>query len=1055
MNPRLVHSISARVTPICCWLTWLVMGAPLTLAVELETDFAFQPPALSVPPGFEIELVAAPPLVNYPMLADLDDRGRLFIAESDGQNLDKEGLLRERSRFIRLLEDTDGDGRFDKSSIFADGMVMPEGALWFDGSLYVLSAPYLWRLQDLDHDGVADRREKLVGTFDFRGNPNQHGPYLGPNGRLYFSGGVFGYDLVGKDGQRAGQGKAAGVFSCLPDGTDVQIFSLGGVNPVDVAFSPAGEMFSTCAIFDEIGGRHDALVHWVRGAMTQRVWLTPLLKETGYRLPALHRWGQVAPSGLVRYRGVQFGAAYRGNYFACHFNTHKVVRIRLQRQGATFHSHAEDFMVSPSIDFHPTDVLEDADGSLLVLDTGAWVFMGCPTSKIAKPNIRGAIYRIRKTNAAEFKDPRGAGFSWTQATAQELVARLEDPRPAVRDRAVEALVDRSANALPALRQAVSSSNEIRTRRLVVWTLARIDRLESRAILRLSLADEDASVRQAAVRSCGLLKDSESMAALTKLVVDDSPPIRRAAATSLGQLGRGEAVPALLASLDLPDNDTHLMHALIYALIEIDDRAATRTGLTHHNPRVQRAALTALDQMQHGQLVPEWVLPLVEAPDAELKQAALKVIASRKEWGGKVQDLLQTWLTNPILDTANDAIWPDVLLTYSGNPQVQTLMASALASPKTPPSKRLRLLATLGQLESLPKQLDEPIRACLGSADQRLRYQAIITLATSGNTVFDEQLLSLANDTNEATEMRVAAWDVLARHGKGLDDPTFEWLIREVGRTDAQPLERRASAAVLGNAPLLQQQLTSLCSLVETAGPLELPELIKAFDRGESSEKQPNSTDENESDGGSLALGLRLVDALKRSHGSAALPVNRIKQIFQTYPIAVQTAARPLLAGPQHDLENQQARMAELESSLVDGDVPRGEAIFFGNRAICATCHRVAGRGGNLGPDLSEIGKIRSRRDLLEAIVYPSATIANGYESQVIVDPVDEINIGIIQQVTAEALYLRTVGQSTLRIPREDIKEMTTSPVSIMPPSLDKVISPAELADLMAFLESRK
>ncbi len=154
---------------------------------------------------------------------------------------------------------------------------------------------------------------------------------------------------------------------------------------MDIVFTEAGEMLSACAIFDSFGGRHDALVHWVRGGLTQKVYADSRLPESGYRLPAKSRWGQVAPAGFVRYRGRQFGREYENTLFACQFNTHKLVQARLKPTGATFVTEEQDFVASTSHDVHPADVIEDADGSLLLLDTGGWLSWGCPHSKIAKP----------------------------------------------------------------------------------------------------------------------------------------------------------------------------------------------------------------------------------------------------------------------------------------------------------------------------------------------------------------------------------------------------------------------------------------------------------------------------------------------------------------------------------------------------------------------------------------------------------------------------------------------------------------------------------------------
>src|SRR5690606_28891701 len=109
-----------------------------------------------------------------------------------------------------------------------------------------------------------------------------------------------------------------------------------------------------------------------------------------------------------------------------------------------------DFLTSDDPDFHPTDVLQDADGSLLVVDTGGWFRIGCPTSQVAKPDIKGAIYRIRRTDAPPEHDPWGAELEWSHASPGELAGRLSDARPAVRDRAVAALAKRREEAIPAL-----------------------------------------------------------------------------------------------------------------------------------------------------------------------------------------------------------------------------------------------------------------------------------------------------------------------------------------------------------------------------------------------------------------------------------------------------------------------------------------------------------------------------------------------------------------------------------------------------------------------------
>src|SRR5688572_21481684 len=127
-------------------------------AAEKGTISADQ--VLSVPAGFEIERVAGPPLVNRPIVADFDEEGRLYVADSSGSNDKVEKQLADKPHRIVRLEDKNGDGRFDASVVFADKMMFPEGAMWFDGSLYVAAPPSIWKLTDTDEDGVADRREE-------------------------------------------------------------------------------------------------------------------------------------------------------------------------------------------------------------------------------------------------------------------------------------------------------------------------------------------------------------------------------------------------------------------------------------------------------------------------------------------------------------------------------------------------------------------------------------------------------------------------------------------------------------------------------------------------------------------------------------------------------------------------------------------------------------------------------------------------------------------------------------------------------------------------------
>ena len=1022
----------ASLISACVW----VVAVSVPAAVRSEELVEFEPPPLQVAEGFVIELAAAPPLVRYPMMACFDDRGRLFIAESSGKNLAKEALLEQRCRFIRMLEDTDGDGRFDKSTIFADRMVMPEGALWHRGSLYVVSSPYLWRLQDTDDDGVADVREKLVGYLEFNGKANQHGAYLGPNGRIYFSGGTFGYDLVGSDGKPAVKGSAAGVFSCLPDGTDVEVVGTGGINPVEVVFTPEGELLTTCAIFDNIEGRHDALIHWVRGATAApRDFRPPVLPQTGHRLPALSRWGQVAPSGMMRYRSGVFGAAYRDTYFATQFNTARVMWTRLQRQGASFSSEDEVFLSSTSRDFHPTDVLEDADGSLLVIDTGGWFRISCPKSEVAKPGIPGAIYRIRRVNGKTPVDPLGSQVDWAHASAPELSELLDDTRVFVRDRAREALVTLSDSGLAALE--VTPESTVVWRRNVVWTLSRIATAGARARLVRFLADGDATVRQAAVRSVGMLKETAAVETLTAMLLRDEISLRRAAATALGQIGSVDSVPALLRAAR-QNGDTHFRHALVFSLIEVGHFGQTLAGLLDSNPQVQLAALTALDRIDSERLTENDVAPLLKSDDPAVRNAALELIASRAGWADQIIEFLALWLQETPVDAAKTRIAQGALVAYSSDQRVEKLVGDALSAAGARSELLLPMLEALSRRSELPDSWVEPLRQLLLHQDAAVRRQVIQTVSALNTNVLDRALRQLGRDAANPQTERCMAWGCLAQRGLPLPDTAVQLLATRTGDASAAALDRLSAAHSLGLARLKRGQLDVLLEVVSRASLLELPALLEAFVR------VPSIDDK---------LGSQLVAALERSPGLSTLSTDRLRRVLRRLPQSIRRTAYERLE-PKADRKGDRiARLNKIESGLLKGDIARGKALFYGQRSACSGCHRVDKQGGSIGPDLSTIARVRTRRDLLESVVYPGMTIANGFETYAVLTEEGRILEGVIQRATSRAIVLRDSQRAETTVYRKDIQNLSRQTSSIMPEGLDQTLTTQQLSDLLVFLMS--
>lgn len=996
----------------------------------------------TVPRGFVAEKVAGPPLVKYPMFACLDDRGRLYVAGSSGQGLDAAQRLEAPPDVIRRLEDSDGDGTYDKSVVFADRLTFPQGLAWHDGAIYTASPPSLWRLEDTDGDGAADRRDEILTGFPFTGIADDfHGPCLGPDGRIYCGVGRFPYDIRRPGGPTIRKGTAPIVLRCRPDGSEVEVVSAGLGNPVEVAFSAEGEAFA-CGTFlatPEMGeGMRDAIIHCVEGGVFPvRDRNSTEDRRTGDLLPPMTHLGVAAPSGMVRIRGARRGNDARPVLFSALFNMHKVQRHVLTRDGSTYRSRENDFLVSNVTDFHPTDVLEDADGSLLVLDTGGW-FRHCPTSQIARRNVQGAIYRVRRRGARPVADPRGLAMKWDGCGPDELVRRLGDERFAVRDRAVSQLTSGGPASVPALRDAgLRRDIPARARIDALWALNRIEGPAARSAVRTALNDADPDVRLVAATVVGRYRDAEGQARLVAMLQKDTAAIRREAATALGRIGRPDAAAALLDGLRAGE-DRFLDHALIFALIALNDRRATAPGLTDSSANVRRGALIALDQMDGGRLTPADVTPLLDPSSPALRQAALRVIAEHPTWAHDLVGFFHAWLSRGELADDQRETLRNALPAFAHDPSIRELVASSLADRTTPVSTRTMLLEVVAaDAGGPPTSWLQALGRCLEDRDERVVRQAAVAVGALGVDDFDEALIRLARDPARPKELRLDAIEAIAPRLEPIDPGLVSFLTERLD-SEESPLYRMAAARCLGIAHLDAGQLLDLSAAVARAGSLILPRLLPAF---------AHCADRR--------VGARLVESLARAPGLQSLTPAALREALQSYPPEIQSEASSLFRQLDVREEEKASRLAELEPLLTRGDPPRGREVFFGARAACSTCHTVQARGGRVGPELSRIGAVRTGRDLLEAIVFPSASFARGFEPYLVETHSGQTFTGVIASEDAESISLVTPVHGLVRLPRSSVESLQPGPESIMPRGLEANMSRQELADLVAFLQTLK
>jgi putative membrane-bound dehydrogenase-like protein len=1002
----------------------------LALVALLPGSAPADPPPFDVPEGFTIELVAGPPLVERPIMASFDDRGRLFVTDSAGVNLKGSDLIKDPPHRIRLLEDTDGDGKFDTSRVWADKMVFPQGLLWHQGAVYCTSPPSFWKLEDSTGAGVCDKRtELLTGLANTGVADDAHGACLGPDGRVYFLPGRMAHNLHTPDGKFAKKAVGPWLMRCRTDGSDMEIVCGCQGNPVEVDWTPEGDFFISGTFWapDSFGGGlRDALIHGVEGgeyAVRDRVYTDR--KRTGDFLPVMVPMIATAPAGMVIAKSDAMG--FKGNLLCTYFNPHKVQRHILERDGATFKSRNEDFITSKSPDFHPTDVLEDADGSLLVVDTGGWFRIGCPTSQIAKPQVLGGIYRIRKKDMPRVEDARGRKADWTH-----LEPLLGDPRWIVRQEAIE----RTARLAPAEIVRLIEGTKGEARLNALWALTRNDQPEARRSMVPYLRVAEDAVRQVACISAGLHRDKESVAELTKVLGAQAQQVRREAATALGRIGDKAAVVPLLEAMRA-GGDRFLEHALIYALIRIGDRDGLLPALKDPSPSVRRAALIALDQMDEGNLKPEMVTPLLDPVDLPLQQAALKVIMSRSGWSNEIFGLVREWLSAATLDPERTELLKGVLVSFSRESSMQDLMAQALREEKTSPAMRLLVLEAMARAlpERFPPTWLGEARWALDDGDERVERQAVALIRAAGAGDFDDALLRLSRDDAKSSELRVEALRAAAPRLAKMDGALFRFLLSCMEK-DKAPLLRLSAAEAVGKSPLDDAQLNQLSPVLGGAGPLEMPRLIGVYERSKN-----------------VGVAKKLVAVLESAPGFQSLSAETVRKVLSGYPEEIRTQADPVVRKLEVDTAQMKARLDSMATVLEKGDPKAGREVFLGKKAGCTACHTVAGQGGKVGPDLSKIGSIRAGRDLLEAIVFPSATFARGFEPFLIRTKGGVIYDGLIARETPDAIYLFTSERVEKRIPRTSIDVIQQSKVSIMPQGLDNQISRDELRDLIAFLSS--
>ncbi len=536
------------------WLALLLAGAQDTPHVVNDPPLApaEQQKRFHLPPGFEIQLVAAEPDIAKPMNLAFDHRGRLLVTQTVEYPFPaKEGAGRDA---LRVLEDSDGDGRADRFTTLADGLNIPIGVAPDPGGAIVFSIPRIWRVRE-------GAREPLYGDVGFRdthGLANGFTPWV--DGWIYACHGFSNASIVrGADGQAITM-NSGNTFRMRPDGSRVEHFTHGQVNPFGLAFDPLGNLYSAdChslpayllqrgACYPTFDGRHDGL---------------------GFGPPIMaHQHGSTAIGGIVHYAADHFPPAWRGTLFIGNPVTRKINHDRLEPRGSGFRAVEQpDFLSCDDRWFRPVDLELAPDGSLYIAD-----FYNCiighyevPLDHPKRDRTRGRIWRVVYTGPDAKPPVRMPDLSTLDA--QQLLERLGDPNLAVRvlvtNRMVDLLRERE---IPADLAGTVAAGTPLQRAHGLWVVERLRALGEPGAEALS-RDSDLRVRVHLLKALAERKAWTWEWRLARAALRDAEPaVRRAAVEALGLHPHADNVGPLLDLRDgVQPEDAHLLHAVRMAL----------------------------------------------------------------------------------------------------------------------------------------------------------------------------------------------------------------------------------------------------------------------------------------------------------------------------------------------------------------------------------------------------------------------------------------------------------------------------------------------------------
>ncbi len=941
-----------------------------------------------VPEGFEVRLFAAEPDVINPVSMAWDDRGRLWVVELyDYPYTTKEGA-KNRDR-VKVLEDTDGDGRADKVTVFADGLNLATAVQIGNGGVYVGAAPDLWFMKDTNGDDVADEKKVILTGF---GLEDRHellnNLTWGPDGWMYFTHGVFTSSKVTDPDhpERPPVKFNAGVLRFNPSDKRLELFGDGISNQWGLDWDRYGNVFVSACVVEHLWHVAPGGVYVRQGGVPGWPYAYDLLKHIND-----HKHFRAAYSGVQVYQGGAWPKEYDGTILMGNIHGNCINQDQLVASGSSFvakdlhkgKDHVDDaFLNTTDGWFRPVNTQVGPDGNIWIAD---WYDKYPCYQNSRQPDLdreRGRIWRVVYVGNEKGKKvpPRPEGLDLQKLNDVQLVDTLKDPNVWMRRHAQRILSERKTAAAPLLMPMVQTRNQaLEARMAALWTLYSTGNLNLERMHKLA-ADPEPAIRMWIARFAGEMEGAgnDQLSLVRLLATDKSPSVRAAVAESARRLAALETVPLIEILLDQEGtNEDSMLPELIWYALEPKLAGSAQALFDFY-----ASDLSALKAS--GPLVPRSIARrLYSSGDDKLVASLLSFIESNKD--------------KPIAAVMLDGI-------IAGH-----------KSFMTPPANSEAIAASLAK-----------------SADRDVVAKSKQLSTQWGSKASVETALKLLGDAKAAENERLAAAKLLAGNKS---DAVRKALLKVIGESASEPqLKIQAlrglgefgveadGSAILGQwAHLPGAEVRRAACETLSARPAWAKSLLMAV-----KEKKVEAAD--------IPL-----PALRTLAAQAAKDAD-----LKTLMAATVGAYRESPADKQKLIESK-------KSIVMNGPVnkERGHALFVQH---CAVCHQLNGEGANppVGPDITGVG--RGTLDLLlNNVIDPDQIIGVGYEN-IIVDTNDgDTKSGRLVEETPQYIKLLSAGPKEEVIQKTQIKERRVSPKSVMPEGFDQVLKDDEFRDLMRFV----